>query len=64
MRAEELEFCRDKVALPTSGSTVVVEGESTLVFLGANGQKQELTAKKVNTQNTICIINAPNLPLP
>lgn len=38
-------FCRDKVATPVEKAEGV-EGESTLVFLGANGQQVEVQAQK------------------
>lgn len=44
VRAEE--FCRDKIAFPVQ-QTSTVEGESTLVFLGAGGQSVEVSGKKV-----------------
>lgn len=45
VRAED-GFCRDKIAFPTT-KVEGVEGESTLVFLGANGQEVEVQAAKV-----------------
>lgn len=44
VRAED-GFCRDKVATPIERADGV-EGESTLVFLGANGQMVEVQAQK------------------
>jgi ferredoxin len=46
VRADSLEFCKDKVSLPTGGSTVTVEGESTVVFLGAGGTSVDVVARK------------------
>jgi ferredoxin len=46
VRADSLEFCRDKVSLPTGGSTVTVEGESTIVFLGGGGTSVPVAARK------------------
>lgn len=45
VRAED-GFCRDKIAFPTTKAEGV-EGESTLVFLGAKGQEVEVQAAKV-----------------
>lgn len=44
-------FCRDKIAFPVEKAEGV-EGESTLVFLGANGQKVEVQAQKVRMSLT------------
>ncbi|KAI8105166.1 hypothetical protein M9435_000336 [Picochlorum sp. BPE23] len=44
VRAED-GFCRDKIAFPTT-KTEGIEGESTLVFLGAKGQEVEVQAAK------------------
>lgn len=46
VRADSLEFCRDKVSLPTGGSTVTIEGESTVVFLGDGGTSVDVVARK------------------
>lgn len=45
VRAED-GFCRDKIAFPTT-KTEGIEGESTLVFLGAKGEEVEVQAAKV-----------------
>jgi hypothetical protein len=45
-RADE-GFCRDKVTLSTEFGKVAVDGESTVVFLGAGGQSQEVACRKV-----------------
>lgn len=46
--SDDVGFCRDKVAVDITESTGKVEGESTLVFLGAGGQQHEVQAPKVS----------------
>eukprot|EP00890_Picochlorum_soloecismus_P006059 jgi/Picsp_1/6454/NSC_03801-R1_chloroplast precursor len=45
VRAEE-GFCRDKIAFPVERGAVNIEGESTLVFLGAGGNSVEVSGRK------------------
>ena len=59
VRAEDPGFCRDKVAIPSGASTATVEGETTLVFLGAQGQRIELAAKKVHRSSILYIFLFP-----
>ena len=50
VRAED-GFCRDKIAFPVERGAVDIEGESTLVFLGAGGKSVEVTGRKVRWRN-------------
>lgn len=52
-RAEE-GFCRDKIAFPAN-SVGEIEGESTLVFLGAEGQQVEVQGKKVRVGESVLL---------
>ena len=45
VRADDA-FCRDKIATPSSNSSVVADGSSRLVFLGAQGQSIEVEGRK------------------
>lgn len=50
VRAEE-GFCRDKIAFPVERGAVNIDGESTLVFLGAGGNSVEVPGRKVRWMN-------------
>lgn len=48
MHAQD-KFARNVISLPKSPDEVQVEGEATIVFLGANGQRRQITCPKVSS---------------